>query len=360
LTQLVLERACRPTPAGATKNPAKARCTSRRAVRSSGLACWALLAACRSTDAPAPRAGAEGLLFSASTAEPIEPIPLEVDVDVPRATLGEALFFSTIVSADARVSCGSCHALKHGLADRSPVSEVAFRPKTPMNSTTLFNVRFFDKVTWTGRFASLESQLDALIKAPKLMGSSWADVTARVEADRSWTARFRAVFADGVTEANVRAVLLEYERSLITPNAPFDRWLRGDKRSLSLEAQRGYELFRDYGCISCHQGIALGANMFERFGVMRPYFGNVPTTEADFGRFNVTHREDDRYVFRVPTLRNVALTPPYFHNGLAPTLDEAVRVMAEVQLGRELAPSEIRAIVAFLESLTGEYRGKAL
>jgi cytochrome c peroxidase len=193
------------------------------------------------------------------------------------------------------------------------------------------------------------------------MASSWQRASLQLGADPSYRARFSAAFLDGVTPHNVREALLEYERSLVTPNAPFDRFLRGDANAMSDDAKQGFGLFKSYGCASCHQGMAVGGNLFERFGVLRDFFADRGVlTSADWGRFNVTSRESDRFVFRVPSLRNVALSAPYFHDGSASTLETAVGVMAHYQLGRELDAKDTRLLVAFLRSLTGEYRGKPL
>ncbi|HET9933664.1 MAG TPA: cytochrome c peroxidase, partial [Polyangiaceae bacterium] len=262
------------------------------------------------------------------------------------------------VSEDGRVSCGSCHPRERAFVDGNDRTEIEGRPRTPTNTTTLLNVRYYYWLGWFGQSDSLEGHLDGLIKSRKLMASSWDGITGRLQADPKWVRRFSAVFSDGVTSDNVRRALLAYERSLTTPNAPFDRFLRGEAEALSSEARQGYSLFKSFGCVSCHQGVAVGANMLETFGVMRDYFADRgERSDADRGRMNVTGRDEDRHVFRVPSLRNVAVTAPYFHDGSAPTLDEAVKVMARYQLGRELDPNEIGAIVAFLGSLTGEYPG---
>jgi cytochrome c peroxidase len=327
--------------------------------------------ACGCEHAPAAGKNSEQSAIGASTGagwggrspEPIEPLPLAVEIAVPVAELGERLFFSPAVSSDGHVACSSCHALDHGMADRSAFSEVPFRPATATNSTSLFNARYFYKIKWSGEFNSLEAHLDALVRTPKIMGSDWSEIAARLSTDPSWVARFRAVFSDGLSAENIRKALLEYERSLVTPNAPFDRYLRGDDGALSRDAKKGYDIFKDYGCISCHQGMAVGANMLARFGVMGNQCAAASTrdeNEGDLGRFSVTHKAEDRHVFRVPSLRNVAVTAPYFHDGSAETLDAAVRIMAECQLGRELPDEDIDAIVAYLRSLTGEYRGKPL
>jgi len=158
----------------------------------------------------------------------------------------------------------------------------------------------------------------------------------------------------------VRQTILEYERSLVTPNAPFDRYLRGNSQAVSTEVKQGFAMFKSYGCSSCHQGVAIGGNVFERFGVLRDFFADRGHFDnADLGRFNVTQQDQDRFVFRVPSLRNVALTAPYFHDGSAATLEDAVKTMASYQLGRDLEDADRTALVAFLRSLTGEYRGRA-
>lgn len=326
-----------------------------RRIAGSLLVSLLLLACSRPTDAPAPpmEAALTGSL------EPILPIPLVEPAEDPAlVALGDDLFFSTIVSEDGRVSCGSCHPRERAFVDGTDRSEVEGRPRTPTNTTTLLNVRYFYKIGWFGQSDSLEEHLDGLIKSRKLMASSWDGITHRLQADSTWVKRFTAVFSDGVSLDNVRRALLAYERSLTTPNAPFDRFLRGDEQALWGEARRGYSLFKSFGCVSCHQGVAVGANMLETFGVMRDYFAERgERSEADRGLMNVTGHEEDRHVFRVPSLRNVATTAPYFHDGSAQTLDEAVKVMARYQLGRELESGEVTAIVAFLGSLTGEYRG---
>jgi cytochrome c peroxidase len=195
---------------------------------------------------------------------------------------------------------------------------------------------------------------------PAVMASSW-DIAAKHLQDKApYPERFHAVFKDGLTAANVRTALLEYERSLVTPNAPFDRFLRGDQGAISADAKRGYALFKTFGCASCHQGKAVGGNMLQRVGVMRDYFADRGSVKPpDYGHFNLTKLERDRFVFRVPSLRNVALTAPYFHDGTAPTLESAITAMARYQLGRELEPGDVALLVEFLRTLTGEYRGKA-
>jgi cytochrome c peroxidase len=268
--------------------------------------------------------------------------------------LGRELFASTVVSDDGQVSCRSCHEPDHGFADRRALSRPAGRLPMTKNTPTLLNVVYLDVFNWDGRFSSLEDHLDALIQNPLVQGTTWKAVTARLAASPEWTASFERAFGDGVTAANAKAALLAYERSLVAPGAPFDRWLLGDEQALAGDAREGYDLFKSRGCISCHQGVLVGGNLFQRLGVITAYYdGPAAQSDDNLGRFAVTGREEDRNVFRVPSLRNVAETAPYLHDGSLPTLETAIGVMATYQLGRALDQAEIEKIAAFLESLAG-------
>lgn len=293
--------------------------------------------------------------------EPLVPLPLTETFDARRAALGELLFGEPRLSGDSKVACMDCHRTDHGLADPRPHSRVAYRPESATNSPTLYNLRFLAKLSWIGQFDSMESHLDWLMKNPKVMASSWDGARARLAELPKYRHAFEAAFPDGLTAVNVRDAVLEYERSLVTPNAPFDRYLRGDKQAITPEAKHGYALFKSYGCASCHQGMAVGGNVLEPFGVMQDAFADRgQVKDSDRGRFNLTRHEEDRFVFRVPSLRNVALTAPYFHDGSAATLEAAVIVMARYQLGQELEAQDRSALLAFLGTLTGEYRGRPL
>jgi cytochrome c peroxidase len=193
------------------------------------------------------------------------------------------------------------------------------------------------------------------------MGSNWGEVVAKLERSDAYQEAFAALYPDGITQDAIKDAIATFERSLYTPNARFDRYLRGDETAIDEEEKEGYRLFKTYGCVKCHQGMTIGGNHFDTFGTIGDYFadrGNV--TEADFGRFNVTGDEHDRFKFKVCSLRNVALTPPYFHDGSAETLEEAVTVMARYQLGRQMPETDVKRIVKFLATLTGEYKGKPL
>jgi cytochrome c peroxidase len=290
-----------------------------------------------------------------AAAEPIQPLPPSVPVDRARAELGRALFFDRRLAKDDSISCASCHDFAQG------GGFAAVRPKGvggkehALNSPSIFNVAFNFRQLWSGGQENVEGVVHAVVKSPAVFASSWPEVLGKLQADAALQARFRAAYPDGLTPDNAANAIGEYSRSLVTPNARFDQYLRGNANAITSDEKAGYELFKKYGCVACHQGVNVGGNMFQRFGVMGDYFaarGNVKP--ADLGRFNATQREADRHVFKVPSLRNVALTAPYFHDGSAETLPQAVQVMFTYQLGRPASQQDVDLIVKFLGTLTGE------
>jgi cytochrome c peroxidase len=286
--------------------------------------------------------------------EPILPLPTPAKQPAELVSLGRDLFNDKRLSADGSVSCASCHDLAAGGDDGRRRSKGVGQKEGKVNALGVLNASFQTTFFWDGRAATLEEQIGFPLNDPLEMAMSWDDALAAIRADARYPARFAASFPDGVTEVNVRKAIAAFERTFITPSR-FDRWLSGDSGAITEDERSGYELFKSVGCTACHQGVNVGGNMFQRFGVMGDYFedrGNV--TEPDYGRYNVTKNETDRFVFRVPSLRNVALTAPYFHDGSAPTLPDAVRTMARYQLGRQMAEPQVESIVKFLTSLNGE------
>lgn len=291
--------------------------------------------------------------------EPIQPLPQVTDLDHRKVALGRQLFHDPGLSANGRISCASCHDLQGGgvAPGQTHAPPGVSGRAVAINVPTVFNAGFNYLQFWDGRAQTLEDQIDGPIHNPDEMGLNWPAVLKVLRADRAYRRSFQAAYGGPPSERTVKDAIATYERSLVTPDAPFDRYLKGDRDALGAEALRGYELFKSYGCASCHQGVNVGGNMLQVFGVVDNYFkarGNI--TEHDLGRYNVTGDDYDRHVFKVPSLRNVALTAPYFHDGSAATLDEAVDIMARYQLGRQLGPPDRAALVAFLESLTGVYK----
>jgi cytochrome c peroxidase len=297
-------------------------------------------------------------LSTASPEDPFEPLPEHVPLDPRRVGLGARLFRERLLSKQGDASCLDCHRFDHGGADRGPLSQLPGREPTALNSLSIFNLAFADRFNWNGYYRSLEAQLDAPMTNPRVMGQNLRDAATALRASGRYDRDFEAAYVDGLNETNLRDAIATYERSLVTPNAPFDRFLRGDRSALADQAFEGYRLFKTYGCASCHQGRNVGGNMVQKLGVLRDYFADRGEVgPGDLGLAAITQREGDRFVFRVPSLRNVALTAPYLHDGSAETLEDAVEIMAEYQLGRFLSTEEVAAIVAFLQSLTGEQPG---
>ncbi len=293
--------------------------------------------------------------------EPIKAIPVKVDFNARKVALGKALFHEPKLSRDNTISCASCHDLGKGGADGRPRSIGINQAEGPINAPTVFNSGLNFKQFWDGRAATLEAQIDGPVLAAAEMGSTWEEVVGKLRATPQYVASFNEIFPDGIQPQNIRSAIAEFERSLITPNSRFDKFLGGDDTALTAEEKAGYQAFKSHGCASCHQGTNVGGNMFETFGAMADYFGERgQVSKVDFGRFNVTGREEDRFVFKVPSLRNIALTAPYFHDGSAQRLEDAVKVMGKHQLGRPMSAADIDLIVKFLRTLTGEYEGKPL
>lgn len=293
--------------------------------------------------------------------EPITPLPLAMPLDNRKVELGRRLFHDAKLSGDGSVSCASCHKLDGGGVDRLARSRGIGGKEGGINAPTVFNSGFNFRQLWNGRVATLEEQVDGPLQHPAEMGATWPQAIATLSKDTSYRTEFAAIYRDGIQPHNIRDAIATFERSLVTPNSRFDRFLRGDRSALNEEEQAGYRLFKQLGCTTCHQGVNIGGNMYHKLGIMEDYFtvrGNI--SEADLGRFSITQREEDRYSFKVPTLRNIALTSPYLHDGSVKTLEDVVQVMVRYQLGEQIETDELKKVVAFLHTLTGEYQGKLL
>jgi cytochrome c peroxidase len=308
----------------------------------------------------APRR-AELIVGASIWQEPITPIPIVSNLDARKVALGRRLFFAPFFSRDNKTACAHCHNLatdgEDGLQHSISVDGIVGKINTP----TVFNSGFNFRLFWDGRAATLEDQIEFPMPHASEMDATWPEVIAKLERDAAYRRDFADIYKDDIQPQAIKDAIATFVRSLTTPNSKFDRFLRGDKHALNDSELAGYELFKSLGCITCHQGRNVGGNMFERLGLVEDYFkhrGNVQG--VDFGRYNITKNEADRYEFRVPSLRNVALTAPYFHDASASTLNEAVLIMGKYQLGVDLRGEEVSKIVEFLNTLTGEYDGKLL
>jgi cytochrome c peroxidase len=293
--------------------------------------------------------------------ELIGPIVPIAGLDPRKVKLGEKLFYDPRLSHNNKIACSSCHHLQSGGTDGQTFSIGINGAVGPVTSLTVLNSGFNLSFFWDGRAETLEQQTEGPLQNPLEMGSTWSEVTAKLQASPEYADAYQHIYKTQIQPEGVKELIAVFERSLSTPNSRFDQYLRGNTAALNAREQQGFLLFKTLGCVSCHQGVNMGGNMYQKLGIMAPYFedrGHL--TKADLGRFNVTGNEMDIHMFKVPTLRNIALTAPYFHDGHARTLEDAVQMMGKYQLGRELSKSETTLIVEFLRTLTGELNGKPL
>lgn len=282
-----------------------------------------------------------------SYSEPITVIPQSISFNTQKADLGKQLFFDTILSRDNTISCASCHDLKSGGDDNLKFSFGIDAQEGDINAPTVYNAVYNFRQFWSGSAQDLKEQAKGPIENPIEMGNTFENLIKTLN-KTPYKNRFETIYSDGITEDNIADAIAEFEKTLITPNSPFDKYLRGQTGILTQQEIEGYTLFKSKGCIACHHGINVGGNLYNKFGVMKD------VESKRLGRYEVTKNEADKYYFKVPSLRNVALTSPYLHDGRFSKLEDTVKFMAHYQLGRIVSQDEVDSIVAFLNSLTGE------
>lgn len=283
--------------------------------------------------------------------EPIQPIKPVKNIDLGRAELGKKLYFDPRLSKSGFISCNSCHNLSMGGTDNLRTSIGHHWQQGPINAPTVLNSSLNLAQFWDGRAADLKAQAGGPIANPGEMAFSHTLAISVLESIPEYVMEFKQVFGtEKIDIDEVTSAIAEFEKTLVTPNAPFDQWLLGDKDALSEQELAGYRLFKESGCVTCHNGEAVGGNSFQKMGVVEPYRAQSPAE----GLSAVTGEDADRFKFKVPTLRNVEMTYPYFHDGGAKTLTEAVDVMGRLQLGKRFSTDENAKIVAFLKTLTGD------
>ncbi len=288
--------------------------------------------------------------FTTQAREPIEAIPLSVDLDLDKARLGYQLYIDQRLSRDRTISCNSCHDLYNGGVDHRKVSIGVEGASGLVNAPTTWNAVFNFRQFWNGRAKNLREQAAGPVHNPVEMDMNAAEVRHRLSESAEYRAQFSKIYDAPPNLDDALDAIAEFEKGLITPNAPFDQYLRGET-VLPRKALQGYRLFKTLGCITCHNGINVGGNSYQYLGVVIPV-EQKKGTKAD--RYAVTGRRFDRNRYKVPTLRNVSRTEPYFHDASAATLDEAIRVMAYHNLGYLIEEEEVEKIKAFLHSLNGE------
>ncbi len=285
------------------------------------------------------------------TDEPIQPIEPAKVKDAGLVELGKKLYFDPRLSKSGFISCNSCHNLSMGGTDNLKTSIGHNWNKGPINAPTVLNSSLNLAQFWDGRALTLQDQAGGPIANPGEMASTHTLAISVLQSIPAYVAEYKKVFGtDKVSIDGVTKAIAAFEETLVTPNSRFDKWLKGDNKALTKQELAGYELFKDSGCTACHNGAAAGGNTFQKMGVVEPY----KSTSTAEGRVAVTKEEADRFYFKVPTLRNVEMTYPYFHDGEAETMSEAVDTMGRIQLGRKFSAEENASIVAFLKTLTGD------
>ena len=298
-----------------------------------------------------------GLASAEFTNEPVQVIPDSIPVDPAKVALGRTLYHDVRLSIDNSISCASCHDLSKGGTDNKPFSEGVGGQFGGINAPTVFNAAFNFVQFWDGRAANLAAQAAGPPTNPiEMAHKSWRDIENILATDKEFAKAFVATYPDGITEANICDAIAEYEKTLITPNSPFDLYLKGNNEAMTEEQILGYELFKQYSCATCHAGVNFGGLSYEYMGLRNNYFEARGTelTEEDYGRGK---QEEDIFFdhrFKTPGLRNVALTAPYFHDATQATLLDAVNAMVEYQTNERIKPEEAEKIVDFLNTLTGE------
>ncbi len=296
------------------------------------------------------------LMVAATTAqaankEPIQPIAAFKAKNPAMVELGKKLFFDPRLSKSGFISCNSCHNLSMGGTDNLKTSIGHRWNQGPINAPTVLNSSMNLAQFWDGRAADLKAQAGGPIANPGEMASTHAIAVEVLQSIPAYVSEFKKVFgANTVDIDKVTTAIAAFEATLVTPDSRFDKWLKGNKKALTADETAGYKLFKDSGCVACHNGSAVGGNSYQKMGVVEPYKATSPAE----GRIAVTGKDADRFNFKVPTLRNIELTYPYFHDGEAATLTQAVETMGRVQLGKKFTDAENAQIVAFLKTLTGK------
>lgn len=304
-----------------------------------------------------------GMASAEFATEAVQPLVDSIPVNPDKVALGDKLFHDTRFSADNTISCASCHGLNTGGVDNKQYSDGVGGQKGGVNAPTVYNAVFNFVQFWDGRAATLAAQAAGPPLNPVEMAcESWDQIIEKLTADKELTAQFTAVYPEGYSDESLTDAIAEFEKTLITPNSPFGRYLKGDKQAITAQEIHGYELFNENKCATCHVGTNFGGQSYELIGLKGDYFADrgLELTEEDNGRYKETKAERDRHRFKTPTLRNVALTAPYMHDGTAQTLEQAIDMMTRYQLGITLPEADRADMVSFLKTLTGEYKGKTL
>jgi len=299
------------------------------------------------------------LIESKITDEAIIPIPENIHLNLKKVLIGEKLFNDPKLSANGTISCATCHNLNLGGTDQLALSKGIHGQEGTLNAPSIFNAYFNFSQNWNGAAKDLKQQaLQPLFSAHEMGNKNWDNILQYLNSDSEYQLLFKNDYALPITSESFLDALVEFEKSLTTPNSRFDQYLKGNTSALNNVELAGFQLFQSRGCISCHQGVNIGGNMFHKAGIFEPIVS--ATSSEPLGRYSITHNENDKGVLKVPSLRNIALTAPYFHDGSVDSLEKAIQTMGRSQLGTDFSEDEIHKIALFLNTLTGEYKNQPL
>lgn len=295
-----------------------------------------------------------GHVYAADNTASVFPLPSPSSPGTKLNELGKYLYEDKVFSDKYIFSCNSCHSLEKSGVDHLPVYIGVNKIPGNYNTPTTLNAKLNFRQFWNGRVKSLSEVIDNHIADNTIFNNTWENILKRLNNNETYTDLFKQNYLQGeVSSENVKNALLVFLSNLVTPKSPFDQYLNGHQDAISDNAKQGFELFQKYGCVTCHEGANLGGNLFQKLGIYKDYYYQKKYKPADLGLYTFTKKEEDKFFFKVPSLRNVALTAPYLHDGSISTLQEMIQIMGIYQVGQTIPDDDIALIINFLESLNG-------
>ncbi|HRE30683.1 MAG TPA: cytochrome c peroxidase [Candidatus Berkiella sp.] len=294
--------------------------------------------------------------FAQKMQQPTGVFPISASpADPAKIELGKKLYQEPMFAKDLSASCASCHQLKNAGVDNLPQYIGMNKQVGTVNTPTILNVSLNFRQFWDGRAKSIAEAISDHVQDKSIFDSNWPTIVQHLSENSIYSEDFKKIYPQGITKATIEDALTVYIENLLTINSNFDKFMAGDRNALTNDAQKGFRLFKKYGCIFCHQGPNLGGNLYQRLGIYKDYYADKgPPKKSDLGLYNVTGKPEDKYVFKVPTLRNISRTGPYLHDGSIKTLPEMIQLMAIYQVGQPLRNDEVNSIATFLQSLNGQ------
>lgn len=287
------------------------------------------------------------------------PLPNPPSPNDEKTKLGALLYRETVFSDNYSLSCNNCHSLQKNGIDLLATYKGLNGKKGDINTPTTLNSKLNFRQFWNGRAKNFSEVIDDHLADKTVFSNSWPVVLKRLSNNDTYLSLFKENFQNGkIDETNVKDALNSFMNNLVTPKSPFDQYLNGDSNAISADAKKGLELFKQYGCITCHQGANLGGNLYQKLGIYKDYYLPTENNPVNLGLYSITKDPNDKFVFKVPSLRNITLTAPYLHDGSIKTLEEMVKLMGVYQVGQTLPDDDVKYIVQFLATLNGQQENK--